>query len=171
LVVGLSKSCATLLLTFRGLRTGAIGMAMRAVDRAGQIAPCFGGPGGWRSRGSCFARAQAAPGVPGLTTPDLQSAQRGRARAVEADSRRAQNRRGVSSRRGAGQQPRRSGPSTASVQIFPRRSRIIRMTTISPMPPVGPYPQLLLCPHVGNTPTKARIRMIRRIVPILICHL
>ena len=57
------------------------------------------------------------------------------------------------------------------VQIFPRRSRIIRIRTISPMPPVGPYPQLLLCPHVGNTPTKAKIRMIRRIVPILICHL
>jgi hypothetical protein len=45
------------------------------------------------------------------------------------------------------------------------------MTTISPMPPLGPYPQLLLCPHVGNTPTKAKIRMIRRIVPILIYHL
>ena len=44
------------------------------------------------------------------------------------------------------------------------------MMTISPMPPLGPYPQLLLCPHVGNTPTKAKIRMIRRIVPILICH-
>jgi hypothetical protein len=43
------------------------------------------------------------------------------------------------------------------------------MITISPMPPLGPYPQLLLCPHVGNTPTNAKMRIIRRIVPILIC--
>jgi len=44
------------------------------------------------------------------------------------------------------------------------------MITISPMPPLGPYPQLLLCPHVGNTPTNAKIRIIRRIVPMLICN-
>jgi hypothetical protein len=37
------------------------------------------------------------------------------------------------------------------------------------MIPLGPYPQLRLCPHVGNTPTNAKIRMIRRIVPIPIC--
>ena len=43
------------------------------------------------------------------------------------------------------------------------------MITISPMPPLGPYPQLLLCPHVGNTPTNAKMRIIRRIVPMLIC--
>jgi hypothetical protein len=43
------------------------------------------------------------------------------------------------------------------------------MITISPMPPLGPYPQLLLCPHVGNTPTSAKMRIIRRIVPMLIC--
>jgi hypothetical protein len=51
---------------------------------------------------------------------------------------------------------------------FPSRSRTIRMITISPMPPLGPYPQLLLCPHVGNTPTNAKMRIIRRIVPMLI---
>jgi hypothetical protein len=43
------------------------------------------------------------------------------------------------------------------------------MITISPMPPLGPYPQLLLCPHVGNTPTNAKMRIIRTIVPMLIC--
>ena len=42
------------------------------------------------------------------------------------------------------------------------------MTTMTPTIPLGPYPQLLLCPHVGNTPTNAKIRMIRRIKPILI---
>jgi hypothetical protein len=40
------------------------------------------------------------------------------------------------------------------------------MTTMTPTIPLGPYPHLLLCPHVGITPTKARIRMIRRMVPI-----
>src|SRR5260370_901760 len=74
LVVGLSKSCATLWLTFRGLRTGAIGNGDAA-----------GGPGRadcallpwsrrWRSGGSRLARTQAAPGVPGFTAPvDLLS--------------------------------------------------------------------------------------------------
>ena len=39
---------------------------------------------------------------------------------------------------------------------------------MSPTTPLGPYPQLLLCPHVGNTPTSAKIRIIRSIVPMLI---
>src|SRR5271155_128310 len=53
-------------------------------------------------------------------------------------------------------------------QIFPSNNNTIRTTTMSPTPPLGPYPQLLLCPQVGNTPTSAKIRTIRRIVPILI---
>jgi hypothetical protein len=61
-----------------------------------------------------------------------------------------------------------TSPLPFQVQSFPRRSKTIRMTTISPTIPLGPYPQLLLCPHVGSTPTKARIRIIRRIVPMLI---
>ena len=55
------------------------------------------------------------------------------------------------------------------VQSFPSRSKTIRTITISPTIPLGPYPQLRLCPHVGNTPTNAKIRMIRRIVPMPIC--
>jgi hypothetical protein len=63
----------------------------------------------------------------------------------------------------------KSGPLLRQIQSFPRRSKTIRTTTMSPTIPLGPYPQLLLCPHVGNTPTKARMRMIRRMVPIPIC--
>jgi len=72
-------------------------------------------------------------------------------------------------RRGKSAVARRTSPSLRQVQSFPRRSKTIRMTTMSPTIPLGPYPQLLLCPHVGKTPTKARIRMITRMVPLLIC--
>jgi hypothetical protein len=58
-------------------------------------------------------------------------------------------------------------PCPRRAQSLPRRSRIITITKSKPRPPLGPYPQLLLCPHVGNTPTKARIRIIRRMVPRL----
>jgi hypothetical protein len=66
-----------------------------------------------------------------------------------------------------GRRSSRTSPLPPQVQSFPRRSKTIRMTTMTPTIPLGPYPQLLLCPHVGITPTKARIRMIRRMVPIL----
>src|SRR3954453_15903821 len=47
-------------------------------------------------------------------------------------------------------------------------SRMIRMTTTTPATPLGPYPQLRLYPQVGSAPIKARMRMMRRIVPTLI---
>jgi hypothetical protein len=41
------------------------------------------------------------------------------------------------------------------------------MTTMRMRPtiPEGPYPQLLLWPHVGMTPSKIRMRIMIRIVP------
>lgn len=38
---------------------------------------------------------------------------------------------------------------------------------MSPSPPLGPYPQLLLWGHEGNEPTRKRIRMISSTVPIV----
>ena len=39
------------------------------------------------------------------------------------------------------------------------------------MIPLGAYPQLRLCPHVGNAPTKKRIRITSTIVPNVIFYL
>ena len=33
------------------------------------------------------------------------------------------------------------------------------MTRIVPRPPLGPYPHLLLCGHVGSAPMRRRMRM------------
>lgn len=41
------------------------------------------------------------------------------------------------------------------------------MTRTSPTPPVGAYPQLLLCDHVGSAPTSAKIKITINIVPII----
>jgi hypothetical protein len=135
-------------------------MALRPADRAGQIAPCCGGPGGWRSRVPATRGPKPRPAFPDLPPVFCSRHLGGRLRAC---------RHAAGARRALNQEI--NAIASRQVQIFPRTSRIIRMRTISPMPPLGPYPQLLLCPHVGNTPTKAKIRMMRRIVPILICHL
>lgn len=41
---------------------------------------------------------------------------------------------------------------------------MIKMMTIRPTPPLGAYPQLRLCGHVGNAPNKIKIKTISRIV-------
>src|SRR3972149_6856731 len=48
----------------------------------------------------------------------------------------------------------------------PTSTRIKRTTRISPTVPLGTYPQLRLCGHVGSTPTSIRIRITSKIVPI-----
>src|SRR3972149_10451206 len=49
----------------------------------------------------------------------------------------------------------------------PSSTRIKRTTRIVPTVPLGPYPQLRLCGHVGSTPTSIRTRITSRIVPIV----
>ena len=44
----------------------------------------------------------------------------------------------------------------------PISNNTIRISTTSPRPPLGPYPQLRLCPQVGRAPMRIRIRTIRR---------
>jgi len=39
------------------------------------------------------------------------------------------------------------------------------ITTTKPSPPLGAYPQLRLCGHVGNVPRSIRMRITSRIVP------
>ncbi len=51
-------------------------------------------------------------------------------------------------------------------QIFPSSSRMIRTSRIKPSAPLGKYPQLRLCGHVGIAPSKSRIITIKRMVPI-----
>ena len=38
---------------------------------------------------------------------------------------------------------------------------------IKPKPPLGKYPQPVLYGHVGRAPTRSKIKMITRIVPII----
>jgi hypothetical protein len=42
---------------------------------------------------------------------------------------------------------------------------MMTMMRIRPTIPEGPYPHARLCPHVGMTPSKTRMRMMIRIVP------
>jgi len=55
----------------------------------------------------------------------------------------------------------------ARAYILPSTNKINRITRIKPTPPLGPYPQLLLCGHAGTAPTNANARIINRINPIL----
>jgi hypothetical protein len=57
---------------------------------------------------------------------------------------------------------RRSAP----VQMFPVNARMITIKRISPNPPLGQYPQPPLYGQAGSAPTKSRIRMINRMVPM-----
>ena len=43
--------------------------------------------------------------------------------------------------------------------------------TMSPSPPLGPYPQLRLCGHLGIAPNSIRIKTISRTVPSIIVSL
>lgn len=36
---------------------------------------------------------------------------------------------------------------------------MIKMTTIRPPPPLGPYPQFRLCDHVGSAPSNNKIKI------------
>ena len=47
----------------------------------------------------------------------------------------------------------------------PIRSSKTRTSRISPTPPKGRYPQLLLCGHAGNAPNKAKTRITINIIP------
>ena len=51
---------------------------------------------------------------------------------------------------------------------LPINTKTIRMITIRPKPPLGPYPQFLLCDHDGIAPINIRIKTINNIVPKLI---
>jgi len=51
------------------------------------------------------------------------------------------------------------------------KSEMLFARTTTPAMPLGPYPQLRLYPQVGSAPIRARIRIIRRIVPRLIDRL
>ena len=42
------------------------------------------------------------------------------------------------------------------------------ITTISPSPPLGPYPQFRLCGQAGTTPNSNKIRTISRMVPSMV---
>jgi hypothetical protein len=59
--------------------------------------------------------------------------------------------------------PRRTAP----VQMFPVKARIIKIKRINPSPPLGQYPQPELYGQAGSAPTKSRIRMINRMVPMI----
>ena len=48
------------------------------------------------------------------------------------------------------------------------RIRIITKTV--PNPPVGPYPQFLLCGHVGKAPIRNKIKITRMMVVSDICN-
>src|ERR1700676_356018 len=50
----------------------------------------------------------------------------------------------------------------------PVSSKIKRISTTSPMPPLGPYPQLRLWGHAGMAPTNISTRRTIRIVTILV---
>ena len=54
----------------------------------------------------------------------------------------------------------------APVQMFPVNARMITIKRISPNPPLGQYPQPPLYGQAGSAPTKSRIRMINRMVPM-----
>lgn len=51
----------------------------------------------------------------------------------------------------------------------PRTRRTTTTRRTNPTPPVGAYPQLLLCDHRGSTPRSARIKTTINIVPSMSC--
>jgi hypothetical protein len=59
-----------------------------------------------------------------------------------------------------------AGVFAADTQILPVNTRISKITTTRPRPPLGPYPQLLLCGHEGKAPINSRMSTMSRIVPI-----
>ena len=58
------------------------------------------------------------------------------------------------------------GEENVTVQMFPVNARMITIKRINPNPPLGQYPQPELYGHAGSAPTKSRIRMINRMVPM-----
>ena len=70
---------------------------------------------------------------------------------------------------------RRSVPANGSRSVFSRsvlvyrrpvKARIMTIKRIKPRPPLGQYPQPELYGQAGSAPTKSRITMINRMVPI-----
>ena len=49
-------------------------------------------------------------------------------------------------------------------QITCSKYRISRINRMVPRPPLGAYPQFLLCGQVGSAPIRIRMMMIRRIL-------
>lgn len=49
-------------------------------------------------------------------------------------------------------------------QILPSSTRMMTIIRIVPRPPLGPYPHLLLCGHVGSAPMRRRMRTTSRMV-------
>lgn len=60
---------------------------------------------------------------------------------------------------------------SANSYIRPISNRIIRIINTNPIPPLGPYPQDLLCGQVGMAPISISIKKISRMVPIDILFL
>lgn len=50
-------------------------------------------------------------------------------------------------------------------QILPNKSRITRISTTSPTPPLGAYPHDRLCGQMGMIPTSANIKIMSKMVP------
>jgi len=74
-------------------------------------------------------------------------------------------------RQGASLRARRQiekASSCGSVLVYrwPVRARIMTIKRIKPNPPLGQYPQPELYGQAGSAPTKSRITMINRIVPM-----
>ena len=62
----------------------------------------------------------------------------------------------------------RKASSCGSVLVYrwPVKARIMTIKRIKPTPPLGQYPQPELYGQAGSAPTKSRITMINRMVPI-----
>jgi hypothetical protein len=48
----------------------------------------------------------------------------------------------------------------------PVRTKMIKIKSTRPNPPLGKYPQFALCGHVGNAPTRSKIRITMSMVLI-----
>ena len=55
-----------------------------------------------------------------------------------------------------------------NIQIRPRTRSTITINKIKPSPPVGKYPQLRLCGHLGSAPSSANTRITIKIVPSIL---
>ena len=55
--------------------------------------------------------------------------------------------------------------NAGTAHIRPSRTKTTRMTSTTPNPPVGPYPQFLLCGQVGRAPSNIRMSKTTKTVP------